>query len=70
MFWSVAGGFWQVTPGVQELQAPFHGGDGMGYAVMCDQDGRWMSPFVYYLVVVECLCDGFELPSHLECVLR
>ena len=39
-------------------------------AIVNDQDGRWVPPFIDDLMVMQGLRDGFKLASHLECVLR
>lgn len=55
---------------MQKFHVPFQGGDGVGYTIVGGQYGRWVAPFVYFLMIIHGLSDGFELSPHVEHVSR
>lgn len=51
---------------VEKFQATFGGGDNMEGSIVGDEKGHRIPPFIWGLMVLQCLCYHTQLPSKLK----
>ena len=58
------------TPGVKEAHPSLYGGYGVRDPIVSDKQCRRMAPLIHNFMIEESLCEGFQLPPLLQCMLR